>query len=341
MCAKCMICQDNEATKTNSHIIPSFLITKFVSYNDSGKRDTEVLFTISDNNDSVYIGRAVPDSKMENLFEMDKLTEDRIHNELSKNTVAKDFIFCPQCEKRLAELLESPYAQNQNNKNNIDDDVPLFFWLSVIWRMSVSLEFGFSLGEEINTKLQLYLKSYFIQKENHASLEDTIKYVPFRYKLLRCKGYSKIESGSCYAKFDNRILNVIIGDYILQVIFDLHSEFPNAAFFGAEAYFVKAAVNHGASKEFIMELEIDEYKKIVVNFLLCAAKLKREAVERKLNVIWAELGQNGQMPAILVNEFFEKYYNEEVKIGDRHESKRFAEVLTPILAKYFNIKNAI
>ena len=36
--------------------------------------------------------------------------------------------------------------------------------------------------------------------------------------------------------------------------------------------------------------------------------------------------------------FFKNYYNEDVKIGDRHDKKRFAEVLTPILAEYFGIK---
>lgn len=107
-----MICQENEATKTNSHVIPSFLVTMFTSYNGSGKRDTEVLFSISDTKDSVYTVRAVPDTKLECLFDTEKLTEERIQEELSKNTVAKDFIFCPQCEKRLADLLESPYAQN-------------------------------------------------------------------------------------------------------------------------------------------------------------------------------------------------------------------------------------
>ena len=89
-----MICQENEATKTNSHVIPSFLVTMFTSYNGSGKRDTEVLFSISDTKDSVYTGRAVPDTKLEGLFDTDKLTEERIQEELSKNTVAKDFIFC-------------------------------------------------------------------------------------------------------------------------------------------------------------------------------------------------------------------------------------------------------
>ncbi len=216
-----MICQENEATKTNSHVIPSFLVTMFTSYNGSGKRDTEVLFSISDTKDSVYTGRAVPDTKFEGLFDTEKLTEERIQEELSKNTVAKDFIFCPQCEKRLADLLESPYSQNQRNGQNINDDVPLFFWLSVVWRMSVTSDYGFSLGEDIENTLQLYLKSYFVQRESHANLDDTIKYVPFRYKLLRCQDYCKVKSGFCFAKFDNGILTMILGDYILQVIFNL------------------------------------------------------------------------------------------------------------------------
>lgn len=253
MCAKCMICQENEATKTNSHIIPSFLVTMFTSYNGFGKRDTEVMFSISDSEDSVYTGRAVSGTKIEGLFDTEKLTEERIHEELSKNTVAKDFIFCPQCEKRLADFLESPYAHYQKNAQSITNDIPLFFWLSVVWRMSETHDYGFSLREDIDTKLQLYLKSYFVIKEMHANLDDTIKSVPFRYKLLRCKDYCKVESGFCFAKFDNGILSMILGDYILQVIFDIQSDFPKTEFFGAEIFLEEAAINHGTSKEVVVE----------------------------------------------------------------------------------------
>lgn len=40
------------------------------------------------------------------------------------------------------------------------------------------------------------------------------------------------------------------------------------------------------------------------------------------------------MPTELKKEFFETYYDEKVKIGDRHEKKRFVEILTRILVKY-------
>ena len=73
-------------------------------------------------------------------------------------------------------------------------------------------------------------------------------------------------------------------------------------------------------------------------FIKFAAHSKRIEVERKLDLIWRGIGQLGQMPIQLKALFFKNYYNEDVKIGDRHDKKRFAEVLTPILAEYFGIK---
>lgn len=83
-----------------------------------------------------------------------------------------------------------------------------------------------------------------------------------------------------------------------------------------------------------MELDVDAYKKIVDSFVRYAAHLKRVAIEGKLDFIWQRLGHIGMMPTELKKEFFETYYDEKVKIGDRHEKKRFVVVLTRILAKY-------
>ena len=99
MCVKCMICQENEATKTNSHVIPSFLVTMFTSYNGSGKRDTEVLFSISDTKDSVYTGRAVPDTKLEGLFDTEKLTEELITAKRKAHTFKNEMCF-PQTKTK-------------------------------------------------------------------------------------------------------------------------------------------------------------------------------------------------------------------------------------------------
>lgn len=129
-----------------------------------------------------------------------------------------------------------------------------------------------------------------------------------------------------------------LGDYILQVIFNLQSDFPGTEFFGAETFLKEATINHGISKEVVMELDVDAYKKIVDSIVRYAAKLKRVSIEKILDSIWQWLGQKGMMPTELKKEFFESYYDEKVKIGDRHEKKRFAVVLTQILAKYYKSK---
>lgn len=63
----CLICNKEKATKTNSHLIPSFMIAKVCSYDGSGKRDKEVMFTMTSYEDKVFVG-AVPDTKLDELF---------------------------------------------------------------------------------------------------------------------------------------------------------------------------------------------------------------------------------------------------------------------------------
>ena len=96
---KCTICGSADATQKNSHLIPSFMVSKVCSYDGSGKRDKEVMITMSSYQDKVYLG-AVPDTKVEELFDKEKLTEERINKELKDNTATKDYIFCPKCEAK-------------------------------------------------------------------------------------------------------------------------------------------------------------------------------------------------------------------------------------------------
>lgn len=204
--------------------------------------------------------------------------------------------------------------------------------------MSVTEDYGFSLGDKLNQILQLSLKSYFELKENGGSLETILSAVPFRYKILRCHDYCKTESGFLFAQYKNKVLDVVIGEFVLRVFFELHEDFPNHPFFGTESFFANAPINHGELAEQEVNIDTDSYKVMNKEFVKFAAHSKRIEVERKLDLIWRGIGQLGQIPVQLKALFFKNYYNEDVKIGDRHDKKRFAEVLTPILAEYFGIK---
>lgn len=83
--------------------------------------------------------------------------------------------------------------------------------------MSVTEDYGFSLGDELNQILQLSLKSYFELKENGGSLETILSDVPFRYKILRCHDYCKTGNGFLFAQYKNKVLDVVIGEFVLRV----------------------------------------------------------------------------------------------------------------------------
>ena len=85
----CALCKKNEATKTNSHIVPSFLGARVFSYDGSGKRGKEVAFTLTASKQKVHTGD-IPSTKYEELFDEKSLTDERIE-ELRVDSLAKDY----------------------------------------------------------------------------------------------------------------------------------------------------------------------------------------------------------------------------------------------------------
>lgn len=84
----CLLCQRNKATQANSHFVPASLLASNI-----GKRDKEEAYSININDSEFpfeeFFGR-------ENL----KNTEP----EIKQNLHSEDYIFCPECEKRLGQI---------------------------------------------------------------------------------------------------------------------------------------------------------------------------------------------------------------------------------------------
>lgn len=81
------------------------------------------MFTFDKYRTEVY-AHGLSSTKWEETF--DDLTEERLQ-QISINPVSEDYVFCPHCEKMLAEFLESPYSMFYKDCKNIDADIPLFF----------------------------------------------------------------------------------------------------------------------------------------------------------------------------------------------------------------------
>ena len=334
---KCLLCKETDATKTNSHIVPSFLVANVCSYDGSGKRDKEVMFTITPTKTTLYTGQ-LPDTKIEEIINTKNLTDERIENELMQNTASKDYIFCPDCESKLSVWLETPYSTYHKSGKAISPDVSFFFWISIIWRMSISQIFGFELPTELENHLGAVLNRYLDCKTNgleHEKIEHLVKECNISYKILRCPSFLPRNSGfmgAIYSKEYN-ILSFILGDTIVCVPFD-GTISDSYSFWGAEKEMIAAPNNNGLEPEKILEVSEDFVKSINSNFIKKFAHIKVKFYQKFANDVWRELGLSGNIPRKIFKSFMESLLSEHTKLGDRHSSKNITNVLRQTLIDF-------
>ena len=165
----------------------------------------------------------------------------------------------------MSKYLETPYSANLLRNQKVDNEIPLLFWISVVWRMSIGGNNGFKLPVNIENTLHGYLKQYFAIKkgEYDISFTDFIKEVKFYYKILHCKDYSKDNAGMIYCQYDesNNILTMFLGDICICFMFDSDNLPENYKFYGLESYIRNAEINSGNDKEKRQDINIETYKK--------------------------------------------------------------------------------
>ena len=75
---KCKLCNINEADKTNSHIVPHFLIKRIINVDNSNGRDKELGFKIGLDDINSFFGKSVLPEKLEEVY--GEVTDDLIKN---------------------------------------------------------------------------------------------------------------------------------------------------------------------------------------------------------------------------------------------------------------------
>lgn len=137
---KCALCKKHIADAVGSHMVPHLLIQQVFSYDGTKGRDNEVaeMFNLAGGEYSNYFGRNINSEKMSDIINR-PVSDAEIEYEGSKHSVfTRDHIFCENCEKRLM-AVESFYSDILNGKiKNYPPTIPYLFWVSVVWRMSIS-----------------------------------------------------------------------------------------------------------------------------------------------------------------------------------------------------------
>ncbi|MDP5170057.1 MAG: hypothetical protein NWR72_07415 [Bacteroidia bacterium] len=122
-------------------MVPHFLLKRIENIEGKTGRDYEIGFQIGDLYTQSHFGRSVSLESLENAF--GEISDEDIEKNI--HPFVEDHVFCRECEKRLAEL-ESKYSksmsvygdEDSSYSSGIDYQIGLLFWLSLIWRLSIS-----------------------------------------------------------------------------------------------------------------------------------------------------------------------------------------------------------
>lgn len=332
----CMICDRADASKTNSHLVPSFLVSLYDSYDNSGKRGRDLQISITDIGRSTYVG-AIPSTKYEEIFNEDSLIDEKRIEELKNNPDAIDYAFCPACEKLLANLLESPYADALKQNKGIDSTTAYFFWISVIWRMnSCGKNYGFHLDDSISNTLHDMLLSYF-DNEGLLNEKNQPKLNIFKYKLLYCPNFCKeTQSGFQYCNYKDHVLTFIISDFIFIGYFGGIDNLPENYMFGEISDTIIEADFNTGNEETENKLIINRkvMESVISTFINFAVNIKKKHYVRVISMLWKQLDIPIRLTESIMKEIFIEIFSEGTKLAERETVHSIAIAIESVLKKH-------
>lgn len=202
----CKLCGLKEATQTNSHIITLALIKEALNHSNIKERDYDVTFMLSNTDiPKSYFGRNVSPEHIEEVLGR-SLAEKEISE--NKNPFTEDFIFCPDCEKKIS-LLETEFinrvysklnslknieklpADKKQNRlyslNLFETKVTYLFCYSIFFRTSIASENGHKLDQKIKEHLRKTLDSCLslkVEKLTNRIME--LKKSDLKFPVILC-----------------------------------------------------------------------------------------------------------------------------------------------------------
>ncbi len=338
----CAICHSRPADKPNSHLIPSFFLAMVSSVDGSYRRDKELLYTIGNNVTTVYIGRSVREEEL--LSSFDSLSDERL-SMMTENSDAIDYIFCSHCERKLGDYLEAPWHDRLFNNKNIDSCTAIFFWVSILWRISAYNGVNFKLPAHIEQSLRKRLNAFILAKECKSDMTQLMKNMPFAYKVLYCKDYSKHHAGLIYNRYDRKlkIAYLLLGDVVACFSFNRHKTFDRLSFHGLESKLSIAPINDGASKETILNIDADDLNAPISELFSELQAIRLKADRKQIIGLWdmAKTKWGVQLPSkpteLFIQFVLKQLYDATVKPGEKITIEHFAKCFALGLEEIFSI----
>jgi hypothetical protein len=342
---RCQLCLKNEANQTGSHIIPFFLIKSLVNDDSKDKRDKEKSIRISTSDlISFYIGRNLSPEKIEKLLGR-QLTEDEIDN--NANHYTRDNVLCSWCEKRL-QVIESEFnlkvytkVQSSNriqvrenlvftDNLGINPEIIRLFFLSIIWRCSVTKFLNLNLVASIEEKLRELLDKGLTEKTEElviaaGSIKDQLK--QFSLGILHESNPDDSTRNICFIHQSNKApYYFIFNEFIILFYYKRKSLYnPPDKCFGLENLRFKELINFKEDKFKIGILSKDQWNDFRINVVRHLVKIMSKRIEYLYTNLFERI-RSLRPPRYLVNSVMREITGGSEDIIDNYSIRRIARI---------------
>lgn len=210
---RCQLCRKYPADKTGSHMVPNFLAHPSFSFDGKGKRERESLNFYSlctpERNASFY-GAEVPVERIIDAEGHEFTDEDLARN---VDLLEIDNDFCHICEDRFG-VLETAYAPLYNGQiKAVSPRLSYLFWLSVLWRMSLS-GMGLSMDEADELELRDILdKNILATAKDIANSETDLG--QWMYAIYRCPELKEGDKGIFGSYIEHAPYVIMVNDLVV------------------------------------------------------------------------------------------------------------------------------
>lgn len=337
---KCKLCLLNDADDKGSHVVPHFLLKRIFNVSNAKGRDQEISFKITDSDVETYFGRSVQPEKLEEVF--GPLTVEELESKAMADLVV-DHEWCKACEKKFA-TLESFYSKTltvakESTYLSTDDPLgALMFWLSILWRSSVTGKTNLRLSSKDERKIRNLLNEYELGKPYKEFIKKWLPVLSqISFQVYRSPDYYKKigpEQGTFLFASKNRQPYCLMVDEFTVLIYmkNSHCKGILSSFFGFEK--LKGDLNTYVEGELVSPLSVEEYGYHVSNFVQFCSDFKLRWYGSQLNRLYHKMGNNDNMPKHIMDEILGLMTRDETKLGRKYTYEEFAKWAQYVILKH-------
>ncbi len=315
---KCLLCQEREATKKGSHIIPSFFMKRINSIDGCNERDHELGFLIGLGTVEAYFGREVYEDRRREYTDDESRMEDRT------NLDTRDNVFCPECEKLFSKY-ENKYSQiyNLSFENDLVENTKVsgqdaaLFWFGVIWRLSATKHYGASLNADFEEKLRRMV------------LSEDISGNDIYYALNYCKDY-RIDNPTI-ALFDSvgDVAMLIVDEFMIELFNGEKAAQSDEVLWGMNFKCDVPKLNNGIKPEYIGLFPPQLFSRI--NHFIFHKLARRIDFRKMFNAKHVQLFGN-EMPDSIFEEVMEEV--QKAKLADKYTVHNYTLAMKTVMQSH-------